>query len=436
MQVLSRNRAVAAALACLFGAAFVVQPLPADAQTSAGTVLFWRTMSGTVDGFTTPTGSAIFRIGDDGLHERQLTPFAKGEFNMPGVAGYENLWLTDALSPSGKFSVFLDVHSTLPVYDALSYHGKYFIVNDYGQRTSPMFYGADDLQKPSDGPGYGSVTWGPAPTNEIAYANAPDQRPARHPACVRLMHPNGSSNHTLWCAARWYYRGIEAIRWSGDGSHLLAYAVRSDRFPNPEADLYLINAATGAATLVEANVRAPYVGWGVGDVSYDAHEVIFGVVYDTHEPGPCNVASDGADVVWCAKNMHTGQTVALTDPANVVKLGLQGQVLISPDGTQAFLAGTTDPEAVNRETEIYAIKTDGSGLRQVTRPCVAIDASTSLWWWPVRVSPDGQRMLANCHTEYHASESVVRRTRIEVVNVADGNARFVTHGVAYDWHTP
>jgi hypothetical protein len=427
--VFSRNRALVA-LASLFTAAFAAQP--AAAQTSPGTVLFSRTMSGTVDGFTTPTGSAIFSIGDDGLHERQLTPYAKGVFNMSSVAGYDHLWLTNAFSPRGTYSIFLQANSPLPHYNDGTYHGKYFLVNAYGQRTLPMFSGPDDLRKPMDGPGVGSVSWGPAGTNQIAYANAPDILAGKHPACVRLMQPNGTGNHVLWCASRWYYRGIEGIRWSGDGSKLLAYAVRSDRFDNPEADLYLIDATSGAGTLVEANIRAPYVGWGVGDLSYDGHEVVYGVVYDTHDPGPCNVANNGSGVVWCARNMLTGQTVALTDPDNVVRLGFQSQALLSPDGSKAFLGGTTVYGATHPDTELYAVNTDGSGLRKITSPCVTMDADTSLWWSAVRVSPDGTRMLANCHTDQYPPGISI--DRIEVVTLLDGSARFVTNGVAYDWH--
>ena len=220
-------------------------------------------------------------------------------------------------------------------------------MNSRGERTRPLFYGADDLEKPSDGPGYGSVTWGPAGTNQIAYANAPDDSPTKHPACIRLMHPDGTGDHKLWCASRWDYRGIEAIRWSGDGKSLLAYAVRTDATGpgvSPLADLYVVDVQTGAATLVEANVRAPYVGWGVGDISYDGHEVVYGVVYDTHDPGPCNVPTQAAAIVWCARNMQTGQTVALTDPDKAVAFGMQYQVLLSPDGAQAYLTSQPPPQ--------------------------------------------------------------------------------------------
>ena len=444
MQVISCHRALLA-LVCLSTAAFAAQPLAAAAQASPGTVLFSRTLDGTVDGFTTPVSSAIFSIGDDGLHERQFTPYVNGEFNMPSVAGYDDLapgnegmWLTNTFNPQGTYSVYLEAHSTLPHYNDTPYHGKYYIVNAYGVRTPPMFFGTDDLQDPRDGPSYGSVSWGPAANDQIAYANAADVLPHKHPPCIHLMHSNGSNNHVLWCAAKWYYRGIEAIRWSGDGRSLLAYAVRTDPTLNPEADLYVINTTTGAATLVEVNTSAPYIGWGFGDISYDGHEVVYGVTYDSHDPGACHVASNTTYIVWCAKNMLTGQTVLLSDPSNVVTFEFQKQILISPDGSQAFLTANVSPPppAAQPEEEVFAVKTDGSGLRKITSPCVTMDASTTLWWHPVRLSPDGTRMLANCHAESNPPNApIVYTNKVMVVTLADGSARFVTNGTAYDWHT-
>jgi len=132
--------------------------------------------------------------------------------------------------------------------------------------------------------------------------------------------------------------------------------------------------------------------------------------------------------------MLTGQTVALTDPSNVVALLPNNQALISPDGSQAFVSGAPSSSS-GQDTEIYAVKTDGSGLRKVTSPCATVDATTSLWWQPVRVSPDGTRILANCHTETTTPPAtVVLKDQVDVVNLADGSARFVTDGMAYDWH--
>ncbi|RDS83580.1 hypothetical protein DWU98_04380 [Dyella monticola] len=436
MQILSRNRTLVA-LVCLFAAAFAARPLAAAAQASSGTVLFGRTMNGMVDGVSSPVSSAIFSIDDDGLQERQLTPYTTGEFDMPGIGNYMDLWVTNAFNPAGTYSVLLPAQSALPNYNAMALYGKYVLMNAYGVRTTPMFYGADDLQPPSAGPGYGSVSWGPAGNDQIAYTNVPDDQFGKHPACVSLMNSNGSNNHTLWCADRWNYCAVEAIRWSGDGSRLLVYAVHADHnvTPQPEADIYLINTATGAATLIQANVQEPYAGGGVGDISYDGHEVIYAMFKNPNEPGPCNTAINGDySGVWCAKNMLTGQTVALADPSNVVTLLPNNQALISPDGSHAFVTAATLPSSPQDE-EIYAVKTDGSGLRKVTSPCVTVDPTTFLWWLPVRVSPDGTRLLANCHSETTTSSAtVVLKDQVNVVNLSDGSARFVTNGTAYDWH--
>ncbi|HKT26737.1 hypothetical protein [Dyella sp.] len=436
MQLLSRNRALAA-LVCLFVAAFAAHPLAASAQASPGTVLFWRTVNGTVGGVNTPVSSAIFSIGDDGLNERQLTPYTTGEFDMPGIGNYMGLWLTNAFNPAGTYSVLLPAQSTLPHYTGTQYHGKYVLINANGARTSPIFYGPDDLQPPSasPSPSYGSVSWGPAGNDQIAYANVPDDQFGRHPACVRLMNSNGTNDHTLWCADRWNYCALEAIRWSGDGSRLLVYAVHADHIYTSEADIYLINTTTGAATLIQANVQEPYTGGGVGDLSYDGHEVLYAMLKNPNEPGPCNAASNGnISGVWCAKNMLTGQTVAIVDPSNLYPFLPNGQALISPDGSQAFV--TSSPISSSpQDEEIFAVKTDGSGVRKVTSPCVPLYPNVFLSWQPVRVSPDGARLLANCNIETTTPPATVVLThQINVVNLADDSARFVTNGEAYDWH--
>jgi hypothetical protein len=436
MQILSRSRALVA-LVCLFVAAFAFQPLAVAAQAaSPGTVLLWRTMNGTVGGTSTPVSSAIFSIGDDGLNERQLTQYTTGEFDMPGIGNYMGFWVTNAFNPAGTYSVLLPAQSTLPHYTATTYHGKYVLMNAYGERTTPMFYGADDLQAPSAGPGYGSVSWGPAGNDQIAYANVPDDQFGVHPACVSLMNSNGTNNHVLWCADRWNYCALEAIRWSGDGSSLLVYAVHADHIYSGEADIYLINTANGAGTLIQANVQEPFEGGGVGDISYDGHEVIYAMIKNPNQPGPCNTATNGDYAgLWCAKNMLTGQTVALTDPTNLVPFLPNDQALISPDGSQAFIAADRLPSSP-QDSEIYAVKTDGSGLRKVTSPCVTLYPNTYVYWQPVRVSPDGTRMLANCSIEtITAPATVVLQDQVNVVNLASGIASFVTNGTAYDWHT-
>jgi hypothetical protein len=436
MQVLSRNRALVA-LVCLFVAAFAAQPLAAAAQASPGTVLFWRTMNGTVSGASRPVSSAIFSIGDDGSHERQLTPYTAGEFDMPGIGNYLGLWLTNAFNPAGTYSVLLPAQSALPNYNATQFHGKYVLLSADGARTAPIFYGPDDLQPPraAPSPSYGSVSWGPAGNDQIAYANVPDDQFGRHPACVRLMNSDGTNDHALWCADRWNYCALEAIRWSGDGSRLLVYAVHADHIYTSEADIYLIDTATGAGTLVQANVQEPYTGGGVGDLSYDGHEVIYAMIKNPSEPGPCNVAGNNGNFsgLWCAKNMLTGQTVALVDTTKLITFLPNNQALISPDGSQAFVTAAP-PSFSPQDAEIYAVKTDGSGIRKVTSQCVPLYPNTYVSWQPVRVSSDGARLLANCNIETTGSSATA--VQIHVVNLADDSDHFVTNGTAYDWHTP
>ena len=440
MQVPSRNRAFTA-LACLFTAAFAAQPLAAAAQTVPGTVLFSRPMSGLYAGEKTITGYALFSIGDDGSGQRQLTPYAHYVYNVPALSeipNYSEEWLVNAFSPSGRYSLFVEAQSDYPLFGTTAFRGKFFIMNAQGQRTQPLFSGGDDLESPRVGPSYGSVTWGPAGTNEIAFTNAADNQLHSDHACVRLMHPDGTGNHKLWCATRWTYRALQGVRWSGDGRSLLVYAVRSKvkgQDPNGVADLYLIDTTTGAATLVQGATRPPYEN-GTGDVSYDGHEVVYAVAYFSENPGSCTVPTDLYSVTWCARNMLTGQTVPLVDPGNVVRFGGGGQVLMSADGSKVFLSGTTTYGADKPEYELYAINTDGTGLRKITQPCVAIDGGTSLWWKPVRLSPDGTQMLANCHVDQYPPAPPTRMTHIYIVNLADGSTRYVTHGNAYDWHVP
>ena len=447
MQVPSRHR-VFLALACLFTAAFTAQPLPAEAQAphteaqaSPGTILFVREVMGLYAGEETVTGLVLFSIHDDGFGERQLTPYAHYVYNVPALSYipiYTEAWLVNAFSPSGRYSLFLKASSDYPLYGTTKFRGKFFIMNSLGQLTKPLFSGSDDLKAPRDGPSHGGVTWGPAGTNEIAYTNAADDRPSSHHACVRLMHPDGTGNHLLWCATRWKYKALQGVRWSGDGSRLLVYAVLAKvkgQDPNGVADLYLIDTATGAATLVQSALRPPTQN-GTGDVSYDGHEVVYSVAYFSENTGSCPVPTDFYSVTWCARNMLTGQTVPLVDPDNVVHLASYGQALISTDGSRVFLTGTTRDLGDKPLYEIYAINTDGTGLRQITQPCAPVDGGTTLWWKLVRLSPDGTRVLANCRVEQYPPAPLTDYTDIYVVNLADGSARYVTHGAAYDWHVP
>jgi hypothetical protein len=403
--------------------------------TSPGTILLVRPMSDP-DNQNRVTGSALFSIHDDGFRLRQLTPFAEDVFNLPDAwfqpfLTLEN-WVGNAFSPSGRFSQFLNAHTAQPTSNNPFAFGKYFIMNAWGQRTPPLFPGGNDLERPKDGPSYGFLTWGPAGTDLIAFTNSVNGTPVRH-ACVRVIHPNGTGKRTLWCAKATYpqyKQAIEGLRWSGDGRSLLAYLEltlpQSPNFPRA-TKLYRIRVATGRATLVNANVTSPLHGPG-GDLSYDGHEVVFQV----NAPGACT-PDEQEQMVVCARNMRTGRQAALVDLDRVLVLS-GGQLLLTPDGSHAVVTGST---RVSNATELYLIKTDGTQLRRLTVPCVPLDPNGNnvVVWHPVRLSPDGQRVLANCYSE-QGSPFIRFPTRIYVVNLANGSARYVTDGFAYDWHVP
>lgn len=428
MKVESRNRALAA-LVCLFTTAFAAYPVVAGAQSSPGTVLLTRHKSGLINGTKWPVSSAIFSIRDDGTGQRQLTPWKRGVFNLPSPSP----WPVNAFSPSGRYSLYLKQYSDLD-YPNPTIRGKYFLMNAQGERIRALFPGNDDLQPPSEGRSYGSVTWGPAGTDEIAYANAADHQPHKHPACVRLMHPDGSADHKLWCAPRWDYRAIEGIRWSGDGRRLLADAVLSNGNHERLADLFLIDTATGAATLVQANVKAPYDSGGVGDLSYDGHAVLYSVPANVDAPGPCAAAaSSQVPVVWCIKNMLTGQVVPLVDPTNVTWEWLN-HAAISPDGSRAVVVGGN-----SSDLELYVFNADGTGMRTITTPCVDnYREGTELFWSPVRFSPDSKQLLANCDFDpfQYPPPPGTGTHKVYLLDPVTGSARFVSYGDAYDWHVP
>ena len=424
MRHFPRGRAVLA-FVCVFAAAFAAfLPSRTVAQTSSGIVLFSRLA---YDSQNNPTGASIFSIGDNGLNEKQLTPQVIGQYDVPSVSGFYDEWLTNAFNSKGSYSVFLRAsYSNQTGFTS----GKYFIVSAYGVRTPQMFPGADDLQDPSVGQGYGSVSWGPANNDQIAYANVADHHTAgAHPSCVRLMQSTGANDHVLWCADRWNYWGIEGIRWAGNGGSLMLYAVTTHN--TLISDLYVINASTGAATLIAKNLISPHNGGGAGDISYDGHEVIFQVTSDTNNP-PCGPVYGEQ---WCAKNLQTGQSVALLDPNNVVNFIPYELARISPDGSQAFLIGVnTTFGQPQSDYELYAVKTDGSGFSKISWPCVPLDPANTdtLFWRPVRVSPDGARVLANCR---HVAANGAVDNQIWILSATGGSASLVTdNGVAYDWH--
>jgi hypothetical protein len=424
MRNIPRGRAMLP-FVCAFAAAFAALPLTTVAQTSPGTIIFSRY---TYDSSNRPTGASIFSIGDNGLNEKQLTPQVIGQYDVPSVSGFYDEWLTNAFNSKGSYSVFLRAsYSNQTGFTS----GKYYIVSAYGVRTPQMFPGTNDLQDPSVGQGYGSVSWGPANNDQIAYANVADQHTTgAHPSCVRLMQSTGANNHVLWCADRWNYWGIEGIRWAGNGGSLLVYAVTTH--DALYADLYVINASTGAATLIAKNLISPHNGGGAGDISYDGHEVIFWANSETTDP-VCAPPSTTGGLKWCARNVQTGQSVALVDPTNAVSFIPYDLARISPDGSQAFLIGV-NPAVRASDYELYAVKTDGSGFNKISSPCVPLDPANTdtLFWNPVRVSPDGARVLANCR---HVAGNGAVDNQIWILSATGASPSLVSdNGVAYDWH--
>lgn len=435
MQALLRIGALAA-LACATTAALTASPAAHAAPATPGTILFGRPLLEAGAFNDRPIGSAIYSIRDDGFGERQLTPLTEGVFNVPddSLEPYLTIstWHGNAFSPSGNYSLFLRVHADgeggLPFQD-----GKYFVMNAYGQRMPPLFPGGNDLQPPKDGPSYGYVSWGPADANAIAYANSASNAPVHH-ACVRLMHPNGTGDHKLWCADDCppYLSSIQGIRWSGDGKSLLVSVLITDPrhpFPPHRGDLYRIKVATGTATRIQTNIETPEIA-GSSDLSYDGHEA----VYETNVPQACTSAVPD-QIVVCAKNLVTGQRTALLDPDRAL-IFAGTQVLLTPDGSQVVMEGT-DPSS--KAAELYLVDTDGTRVRKLTQPCVPLDpaGSREVIWEGVRLSPDGKRLLANCYVETFTPQTGTHgSSRIYIVNLVDGSARYITDGYAYDWHVP
>ncbi|WP_424681457.1 hypothetical protein [Frateuria sp. YIM B11624] len=426
-----------------FAAAAAAGPgvLPQNAQpsidsTSPGTIILVRPLASTVNGHQQIIGSAIFSIHDDGSDLLQLTPYAEGVFNVPDAwpAPFDALenWVGSAFSPGGHYSQFLQAYTGSGSTSNNPYvSGKYYVMDASGQQRLPLFHDGNDLPSGNNSPSYGYLTWGPAGTHLIAFSNSANGAPVNH-ACVGVIHPDGTGERKLWCPQGYYpqyNQAVESLRWSGDGRSLLAYVeLTTPDSPFPHgSDLYRVDVATGAATLVQANVTSNLHGPG-GDLSYDGHEIVF----QTNTPGSCT-PDQQEQMVLCARNMLTGQQVALVDPSGALILA-GGQLLLTPGGSQAIV-NTID--RYSSTEELYVINTDGTGLRQLTQPCVPLDPNGNIvvTWAAVRLSPDGQQLLANCYVQQE-TPYVRLPTQMYVINLADGSARYVADGAAYDWHVP
>lgn len=411
------------------------QPSTYAGDSSPGTILLVRPLTDPASP-NRVTGSAIFSVRDNGFGLRQLTPFADDVYNLPDAwfQPFDSLesWVGNAFSPSGRYSQFLKAHTREATVNHPFASGKYFIMNAWGQRTPPLFPGGNDLQLPKDGPSYGWLTWGPAGTDLIAYSNSVNGTPRRN-ACVRLMHPDGHGKRTLWCAPSSYpnKQAIEGLRWSGNGRFLLAYVeVTAPDNPNQTIDtrLFRINLNVGSAQLVHNDVTSPLHG-AAADLSYDGDKVVF----QTNSPGACAPQEQDQHVL-CVRTLSTGQLVPLVDLDRTLVLS-GGQLLLTPDGSHAVVNGGS---RISNAIELYVIKTDGTQLRRLTVPCRPLDPNSGnigVYWHPVRLSPDGRRVLANCYSE-QGSPRIRYPTQIYVVDIKTASARYVIDGYAYDWHVP
>jgi hypothetical protein len=404
-------------------------------SSSPGTVLLAKPQLTMINGHEQITGSAIFSIRDDGSNLLQLTPYADGVFNVADAwsAPFDTLenWFGNAFSPGGRFSQYLEAHTGSGATANNPYvFGKYYVMDASGQFRHGIFDDGNDLGAGNNGKGYGYLTWGPAGTHLIAFSNSANGAPVRH-ACVGVVRPGGAGLRKLWCPQGYYpqyYQAAEGLRWSRDGRSLLVYVeLTTPENPFPYgSDLYRVDVATGAATLVHTNVTGNQHGAG-GDLSADGQEIVF----QTNTPGSCT-PDEQEQMVVCARNMQTGRQVSLVDPDGILTL-TGGQLLLTADGSQVVVDGI-DPY-VNAE-ELYLVNTDGTGLRQITQPCVPLDPNGSnlVTWAAVRLSPDGRQLLANCYVDQTGPNRVV--PKVYVIDLVNGSARYLTDGVAYDWHVP
>lgn len=446
---------VAIALAMTFSSA--------AAYADNGTILFTRSVDGTYNGVPAQLGSGLFLVNDNGTGLRQLTPMVDGSYYFPSGVAYYGLgrsinsgtWLTKNFSPDGRYIQYFDGQLSPPVATG-PYPGKYYVKDLLTGVTYPLFSGTND----NDPPGLGYLSWGPAGSNEIAYANSTSEITVS-PSCVQLMHPDGSDQHTLWCApvsidtpqGSVPSLAVSGIRWAGNGKSLLAYVsyqpvpltlpVRSSTATpiggSGFAALFVINVQTGASTMVAPDVADDP---SFGDISYDGNVVLYQQP-DYYSCGDTN--SESLGVSLCVMNLTTGAVTTLLPPNDWFVQGsydamwyfgyLYPQALLSPDGSQAAVSMVTQNATV-AQADLYIVKTDGSGVtRQLTTRPANAATGDDIAWIPVAWSPDGSQLLANnVTTTLSASNTeTIKSSDVHVITVDDDKDRHVTHGYAIDW---
>jgi hypothetical protein len=460
--------AIALAMACSCASAY-----------ASGDILLVRPVNGVFpNGTLGPMGTGLFSVDDHGHHLRQLTPLLPGAYYMPSWVAFNNYttgvdyWLTKNFSPDGRSILYFQNPSADPADG--QYSGKYYIENVLTGATHPLFAGSND----NAAPGYGYLARDPANGNIVAYTNSTSEYPVT-PACVYLMHTDGTHQQLLWCAPAdislpdypsWPLQAVESIRWSGNGQKLMVYAsyeppplgelprkpaLASPRslLTRPTSALFATNTATGpvegsdtgwsalfvvdVATGTGVEVAANIVDPPSGDISYDGTKVIY-EQYDYAQCGDEDQEALGDSL--CFKDLTTGTVTDLLAPTVWNNQGDYNgwwrpywypEIVLSADGSKA--AFTMLQTMGYSEADLFTINTDGTNLRQLTSSATAPAAYTG--WTPVAWSPDGTRILANRATlPVSGSLDQTWPSDVHIINASTGGDTFVTKGYAVDWH--
>jgi hypothetical protein len=442
-----------------------------------GTILLTRPVNAVSNGKLAPVGTGLFTINDYGENLRQITPLVAGSYYMPSWLAFTNYqtgvsyWLTKNFSPDGKSVLYFKNPSADPADGP--YSGKYYVENLRTGTTQPLFAGSND----NAAPGKGYLARDPVDGNTIAYTNSTSEYPVA-PACVNVMHADGSDQHVLWCAPAtidlpdypgWPLLAVESIRWSGNGQKLMVFtsyeapplgtlpkkpgasALRSLLTrPKPAATgpvsgvdlgysaLFVVDVKTGTAVRVAANLIDP----PSSDISYDGTKVIY-QQYDYDQCGDEDQEALGASL--CFNDLTTGTVTDLFPPVIWTNYGdfeswwdnyyypdWYAEILLSPDGSQAVFTMRSTTVASN-EADLYTIRTDGTNFRQLTSNPNPPTLYTG--WTPVAWSPDGMRILANrCTVPVAGSTDQTWPCEVHIVNAGSGDDRTITRGYAVDWH--
>ena len=452
-----------------------------------GTILLTRPVNAVSNGTLAPAGTGLFTVNDYGGNLQPITPFVAGSYYMPSwVAFYTNYqtgvsyWLTKNFSPDGQSILYFKNPSTDPADG--SYSGKYYVKNLHTGAIQPLFAGSND----NAAPGEGYLARDPVDGNTIAYANSTSEYAVTSP-CVYLMHADGSNQHILWCAPAGIAvpdnppspsLAVESLRWSGNGKKLMVFvsynppplgfvkkkATALDSHhtpalirpkplmqPGPAAGgptkggtsysaLFVVDVATGTGVQVASNLIDP----PASDISYDGTKMIY-QQYDYAQCGDEDPEALSASL--CFADLSTG-TVTVTDLFQATTWMYYGdsdnwwdsyndpdwypEILLSPDGSQAVF---TMESTTSNDADLFTIRTNATNFRRLTRNPNPSTLYTG--WTPVAWSSDGTRVLANHGTVPVAgSKDQTWPSQVHIINVSNGDDRFVTNGFAVDWYQP